>query len=274
MESRNTGIHAEFEKERKQVEMIRVENLVKTFRTAEEKVHAVHDISFSVQEGEIFGVIGLSGAGKSTLVRCLNRLERPDTGRIFIGDREITAMNERELMMERRKIGMIFQSYNLLMQQSVLDNVCFPLEIAGVHKKEAREKAMEYLETVGLAGKAKAYPAQLSGGQKQRVAIARTLASSPEIILCDEATNALDPETTGNILSLLKKINEEMGITIVIITHEMRVIEEICHRVAVLENGTIAEMGDVKDIMTAPQTRAAKRLILSRQNEKILADLA
>lgn len=274
MESRNTGIHAEFEKERKQVEMIRVENLVKTFRTAEEKVHAVHDISFSVQEGEIFGVIGLSGAGKSTLVRCLNRLERPDTGRIFIGDREITAMNERELMMERRKIGMIFQSYNLLMQRSVLDNVCFPLEIAGVHKKEAREKAMEYLETVGLAGKAKAYPAQLSGGQKQRVAIARTLASSPEIILCDEATSALDPETTGNILSLLKKINEEMGITIVIITHEMRVIEEICHRVAVLENGTIAEMGDVKDIMTAPQTRAAKRLILSRQNEKILADLA
>jgi len=256
------------------VEMIRVENLVKTFNTADAKIHAVHDISFSVQEGEIFGVIGLSGAGKSTLVRCLNLLERPDSGRIFIGDREITAMKNRELMMERRKIGMIFQSYNLLMQRSVLDNVCFPLEIAGVHKKEAREQAMEYLETVDLSGKAKAYPSQLSGGQKQRVAIARTLASSPEIILCDEATSALDPETTGNILSLLKKINEELGITIVIITHEMRVIEEICHRVAVLESGTIAEMGDVKDIMTAPKTRAAKRLILSRQNEKILADLA
>ena len=250
--------------------MIRVEHLSKTFDARREQVHAVQDVSLSVDKGEIFGVIGLSGAGKSTLVRCLNLLEIPTAGKVFINGRELTALSETELRQARREIGMIFQGFHLLMQRSVLDNVCFPMEIAGVKKADARKKALDYLRTVELEEKADAYPAQLSGGQKQRVAIARCLASDPKIILCDEATSALDPQTTQNILSLLQSINRKYGITIVVITHEMRVIEQICSRVAVLDKGQVVELGPVSEVFTNPQTRAAKRLILTRQSEQLL----
>ena len=253
--------------------MIRVENLCKTFDSRNLEVHALNDVSFSIEQGEIFGVIGLSGAGKSTLVRCLNLLERPTSGSVIINGKDMLSLSEAELRLTRREISMIFQEFNLLMQRSVIDNVCFPMEIAGVPKKEARERAMGYLKTVELAEKANAYPAQLSGGQKQRVAIARVLASDPRIILCDEATSALDPQTTQNILGLLKQINTELGITMVVITHEMRVIEQICSRVAVLDHGSIAEMGYVKDIFANPQTRAAKRLLLTRESEKLEEEL-
>ena len=209
-------------------EIIRAINISKTFQTSEGTVDAVKDVSFSIEKGDIFGIIGLSGAGKSTLVRCLNLLEKPDKGEIFVDDKDIMKLKEWELRKKRQEIGMIFQHFNLLMQRNVLDNVCFPLEIAGVRKKEARERARQFLETVGLSDKEKAYPSQLSGGQKQRVAIARVLASNPKILLCDEATSALDPQTTKSILSLLKKINQKYGITIVVITHEMAVIQEIC----------------------------------------------
>ena len=255
------------------MEMIRVEHLCKTFDSKSAHVHAVRDVSFSIAAGEIFGVIGLSGAGKSTLVRCLNLLEKPTSGTVMVDGKELTKLPEPELRKMRREIGMIFQGFNLLMQRSVLDNVCFPLEIAGVRKPEARTRALEYLKTVGLEEKAKSYPAQLSGGQKQRVAIARVLASQPKILLCDEATSALDPQTTQTILQLLKRINREFGITIVVITHEMRVVEEICSRVAVLDRGEVAELGPVQEIFSNPKTRAAKRLILSRQSERILDEL-
>ena len=242
------------------MEMIRVENLVKTFNTADAKIHAVHDISFSVQEGEIFGVIGLSGAGKSTLVRCLNLLEKPDSGRIFIGDREITAMKNRDLMLERRKIGMIFQSYNLLMQRSVLDNVCFPLEIAGVHKKESREKAMEYLETVGLAEKARAYPSQLSGGQKQRVAIVRALCMHPEILLFDEVTAALDPEMVREVLEVILDLANE-GKTMLIVTHEMQFARAVADRIVFLEGGHILEQAPPEEFFDNPKTQRAREFL-------------
>ena len=253
------------------MEIIRAEHLTKTFDARREQVHALRDVSFSIEKGEIFGVIGLSGAGKSTLVRCLNLLERPTSGQVFIDGRELTALNAALLREARRKIGMIFQEFNLLMQRSVLDNVCFPMEIAGgIKLREARELAMEYLRTVGLEEKAGAYPAQLSGGQKQRVAIARTLASEPQIILCDEATSALDPQTTQTILDLLRSINRDYGITMVVITHEMRVIEQICSRVAVLDHGTLAELGTVEEVFSAPKTAAARRLILTRKGEQLL----
>ncbi|MCR5467944.1 MAG: ATP-binding cassette domain-containing protein [Lachnospiraceae bacterium] len=255
------------------MEVIKVEHLAKSFDTAEQKVHAVRDISFSVEKGEIFGVIGLSGAGKSTLVRCLNLLERPDAGAVYVDGKNLMELNKNELMLARREISMIFQNYNLLMQRSVLDNVGFPLEIAGVSKSEARKQALHYLETVGLKEKANAFPAQLSGGQKQRVAIARALAAKPKIILCDEATSALDPETTDTILNLLSRINKEYGITIILITHEMRVVEEICNRVAVLDGGKIAEMGNTKEVFDNPKTLAAKRLLINRQSEKALMGL-
>ncbi len=197
------------------------------------------------------------------MVRCLNLLERPTSGNIYIGKNNLLELSERELRMERRKIGMIFQHFNLLMQRNVLDNVCFPLEIAGMKKKEARERASKLLKTVGLKEKAKAYPAQLSGGQKQRVAIARVLAANPEILLCDEATSALDPQTTKSILSLLKDINEKYGITIVVITHEMSVVREICSHVAVLEEGKLVESGTVDEVFDSPKTEAARKLILN-----------
>ena len=243
--------------------IIRVEKISRTFQTNNGQVEAVQDISFSIDRGEIFGIIGLSGAGKSTLVRCLNLLEKPNEGNIYIEGKNLMELSEKELRKERQDIGMIFQHFNLLMQRNVLDNVCFPLEIAGVSKRKARLRAMELLETVGLSEKAKAYPSQLSGGQKQRVAIARVLANNPKILLCDEATSALDPQTTKSILTLLKEINQKYGITIVVITHEMAVIQEICSRVAVLDHGKLVEENTVEELFRAPKTEEAKKLILN-----------
>lgn len=243
--------------------MIKVSHLYKTYHSVENDVEAVNDVSFEIKKGEIFGIIGLSGAGKSTLVRCLNLLEKPDKGEVIIDGDNLQELSEKQLRLKRRKIGMIFQAFNLLMQVTVLDNVCFPLELAGVNKTEAKKKALEYLEIVGLKNKADAYPSQLSGGQKQRVAIARVLASNPEILLCDEATSALDPETTKSILSLLKDINKKYGITIILITHEMAVIQEICHRCAVLENGKLMEENTVEELFRHPKTNAARRLIFN-----------
>ena len=245
--------------------IIEINNVSKTFDAKKSNIHALSNISLSVEEGEIFGVIGLSGAGTSTLVRGMNLLEKPTEGEVIVDGKNLVKLPAKELRLMRREIGMIFQHFNLLMQRNVLDNVCFPMEIAGVKKREAREKAKKYLDIVGLSEKAKAYPVQLSGGQKQRVAIARTLASNPRIILCDEATSALDPQTTGTILSLLKQINKEYGITVVVITHEMRVVEEICDRVAVLDHGKLAEVGPVREIFDNPKTNAAKSLLLERR---------
>ena len=216
-------------------EIITVRGLTKSFADGEKKVTALNGVDLTVYEGDIFGVIGLSGAGKSTFVRCLNRLEEPDEGSIIINGQDVRELSEKELNIARRNIGMIFQQFNLLSQASILDNVCFPMEIAHWKKAEARKRALELIELVGLAGRENAYPAQLSGGMKQRVAIARALTLSPKILLCDEATSALDPATTRSILTLLKKINKELGVTIVIITHQMSVIEEACNRVAILD---------------------------------------
>ena len=243
--------------------IIRVDNINKTFSASNGQVEAVKDISFSIQKGDIFGIIGLSGAGKSTLVRCLNLLEKPNEGNIYIDGKNLMELSAKELRRERQDIGMIFQHFNLLMQRNVLDNICFPLEIAGVGRKEAKKRAYELLDTVGLSEKAKAYPAQLSGGQKQRVAIARVLANNPKILLCDEATSALDPQTTKSILNLLKDINKKYGITIVVITHEMAVIQEICSKVAVLDHGRLVEEGTVEELFRAPKTEEAKKLILN-----------
>lgn len=247
--------------------MIQVENLCKSFSTKNGTVEAVRNISFSIEKGEIFGIIGLSGAGKSTLVRCLNLLERPTSGTVRVNGKNLTKLSEKELCKERQNIGMIFQHFNLLMQRTALDNVCFPMEIAGISKKEARKKALEYLKVVGLEEKALSYPSQLSGGQKQRVAIARVLASDPKILLCDEATSALDPQTTKAILELIKEINRDYGITVVVITHEMSVVQEICNRVAVLESGTLVESGTVEELFRSPKTEAARRLVFSERTQ-------
>ena len=241
--------------------MIQVENLCKRFNTKGGTVEAAKNISFSIEKGEIFGIIGLSGAGKSTLVRCLNLLERPTSGTVRVNGKNLTELSEKELRKERQKVGMIFQHFNLLMQKNVLENVCFPLYIQGKKKAEARAKALELLEIVGLADRAKAYPAQLSGGQKQRVAIARALASDPQILLCDEATSALDPQTTSSILELLQDINQKFGITIVIITHQMSVVREICTHVAIMKDGEVKEQGLVEEIFSHPKSQVAKELI-------------
>jgi D-methionine transport system ATP-binding protein len=242
--------------------IIEVRDLCKSFATKDGTVDALKNISLQIEQGDIFGIIGMSGAGKSTLVRCLNYLERPTSGQVLVGGRELSSLEDRELRQLRSSIGMIFQSFNLLMQRNVIDNICFPLEIQGVKRAEALQKAEKLLSTVDLSDKKKAYPAQLSGGQKQRVAIARALACDPKILLCDEATSALDPQTTQSILQLLKKINKEMGITIVIITHQMSVVREICTNVAIIEEGSLVENGKVIDIFSHPQSRAAKRLII------------
>ena len=241
---------------------IEVKHLSKTFEQKGITVHALQDINLNIELGDIYGIIGMSGAGKSTLVRCLNYLERPTEGEVLIEGKDLGSLNEKELREQRSDIAMIFQHFNLLMQKSVLDNICFPLQIQGVKKKEARTKARELLKTVGLEEKEKAYPAQLSGGQKQRVANARALAVNPKILLCDEATSALDRQTTASILALLKQINEQFGITIVIITHQMSVIREICNRVAIIERGALVEDGSVTDIFNHPKSKAAKELIL------------
>ena len=247
---------------------LEVHNLCKTFSAKNGSVEALRGVSLSICKGEIFGVIGLSGAGKSTLVRCMNLLERPDSGDVLLNGESLLKLNKEQLRLRRQKIGMIFQHFNLLEQQTVLENVCFPMEIRGIPKKERREKALELLKKVGLAEKAKAYPAQLSGGQKQRVAIARVLANGPEILLCDEATSALDPETTQTILRLLKTIRDTLGITIVVITHEMRVIQQVCTRVAVLDGGLVQEEGSVSEVFAAPKSKAARRLLLMADEEE------
>ena len=247
--------------------MIQVENLCKRFNTKGGTVEAAKNISFSIEKGEIFGIIGLSGAGKSTLVRCLNLLERPTSGPVRVNGKNLTELSEKELRKERQKIGMIFQHFNLLMQRTALDNVCFPMEIAGIKKAEARKKALEYLKIVGLEEKALSYPSQLSGGQKQRVAIARVLASDPQILLCDEATSALDPQTTKAILELIKEINRDYGITVVVITHEMSVVQEICDKVAVLERGALVETGTVEELFRNPKTDEAKKLVFSGRTQ-------
>jgi D-methionine transport system ATP-binding protein len=241
--------------------LIEIEHLSKTFGAGEVQVTALNDVSLSIGQGEIFGIIGLSGAGKSTLVRCINVLERPEQGRILFHGKDLLALKEKQLRKQRRRISMIFQGFNLLDQRTALDNICFPLELAGVNKKETRKKAEELLETVGMPDKADAYPVQLSGGQKQRIAIARALASNPEVLLCDEATSALDPQTTESILALLQKINKERGITVILITHQMSVIEQICHRVAILDHGTVAEIGKVEDVFSNPRSIAGRRLV-------------
>jgi len=242
--------------------MIELKHLSKTYRSAAGDVEALKDINLTINDGEIFGVIGLSGAGKSTLVRCIDLLEVPTDGEVIIDGRQLTSLPKRELLELRRSIGMIFQSFNLLEQRSVIDNIAFPLEIAGVAKAEARKRAKELLEVVGLSQRENAYPAQLSGGQKQRVAIARALATEPKYLLCDEATSALDPNTTASILELLESINRTMGVTIIIITHEMKVIEQICDRVAVIDRSRIAEEGTVKEVFTNPKSEIARELIL------------
>lgn len=247
--------------------IIEVRHLYKNFEQKGNTVEALKDISLQIEAGDIYGIIGMSGAGKSTLVRCLNYLERPTRGEVLIEGRDLVALKEKELRAQRSDIAMIFQHFNLLMQKSVIDNICFPLKIQGWSKTEAKARAYELLKTVGLEEKADAYPAQLSGGQKQRVAIARALASNPKILLCDEATSALDPQTTASILALLKEINRSMGITIVIITHQMSVIREICSHVAIVEKGEIAEHGLVEDIFNHPKSKAARELILRDRPE-------
>lgn len=242
--------------------IIKVENLNKTFQTKGGQVDALKDISLDIEEGEIYGIIGMSGAGKSTLVRCLNYLERPTSGRVSVDGRDLSALSDKDLRKLRTSIGMIFQSFNLLSQKNVLANVMFPLQITGMPREEAIKRARSLLETVGLPDKEKSYPAQLSGGQCQRVAIARALANDPKIILCDEATSALDPQTTEQILQLLKKINREMRVTIVIITHQMSVVRRICDSVAIIEKGELAEYGSVDEIFAHPKSKAAKRLII------------
>ena len=242
--------------------MIELCNVSKSFETVDKTVEAVKNVSLTINDGDIYGIIGLSGAGKSTLVRCMNFLEVPTSGDVKYNGVALSSLSKKELLEKRKKIGMIFQGFNLLAQRNVLRNVCYPMEICGIPRKKAEEKAKSLLETVGLGDKLKAYPSQLSGGQKQRVAIARALATDPEVILCDEATSALDPNTTNQILTLLKKINEEMGVTIVVITHEMRVVEKICNRVAVLNHGEVMEEGLVKDIFIAPKSAIARELIL------------
>ncbi len=241
--------------------IIQIKDVSKTFVGKENTVEALRGIDLDIHKGEIYGIIGMSGAGKSTLVRCLNFLEKPTKGTVLVEGKDLSVLEEKELRRMRTQIAMIFQHFNLLMQRTVLDNICFPLEIVGQKKKEARGRAEELLKIVGLSEKAKAYPAQLSGGQKQRVAIARALATNPKILLCDEATSALDPTTTKSILALLKEINERYGITIVIITHEMAVVQEICTHVAIIDGGSLAETGTVEEVFARPKTSAAKRLV-------------
>ncbi len=244
--------------------MIQLENLGKTYISGTNRVEAIRNIDLTVEDGDIFGIIGLSGAGKSTLVRCVNFLEKPTEGRVLFDGVDLGKLTPAQLREKRRQMSMIFQGFNLLEQRTALKNVCYPLEISGVSRAQAKEKALHLLELVGLADKAGSYPSQLSGGQKQRVAIARALATDPKVLLCDEATSALDPNTTRSILELLQNINRTMGVTIIIITHEMKVIEQICNKVAVLDNSRVAEIGNVKDIFVAPKSRIAKELILPK----------
>ena len=243
--------------------MIELIGVTKAFETDHGRVLAADNVSLKIEKGEIYGIIGFSGAGKSTLVRCINLLERPDSGKVLVGGEDITTLRGRALREKRRKIGMIFQQFNLFATRTVEDNVAFPLRYRKIPKTAIREKVTRLLAIVGLSDKAKSYPSELSGGQKQRVAIARALASDPEILLCDEATSALDPQTTEQILELLKNLNTELGITIVLITHEMQVIKKICHSVTVLENGRVAESGKVYDIFANPKADVTRSFAMT-----------
>ncbi len=253
--------------------MIELKNVSKTFKTNQKEVQAVKNVNLTVDAGEIFGVIGYSGAGKSTLVRCINLLERPTEGQVIIENTDLTQLKEKELRTERQNIGMIFQQFNLLASRTAYQNVEFPLKGRGYSKEEIREKVESLLDLVGIADKANTYPSELSGGQKQRVAIARALATDPKILLCDEATSALDPQTTKSILKLLKEVNRKLGITIVIITHEMEVIKEICHRVAVMEGGYVVELNDVVSVFSNPQAQITKEFIRSTSSLSRIDDL-
>lgn len=241
--------------------MIELNHLSKTFSTGDGEFQALDDVNLTIQTGDIFGIVGMSGAGKSTLVRCINLLEKPTSGQVIIDDQDMTALGAKKLREVRRSISMIFQQFNLLMQRTCLKNICFPMEIAGVAPAEAKKRALELLDIVGLPDKAEAYPSQLSGGQKQRIAIARALASDPKVLLCDEATSALDPTTTRSILRLIQDINRRLGLTVIVITHEMAVVEEICSHVAILEHGRMVETGTVEEVFSNPKTDAGRRLV-------------
>lgn len=254
--------------------MIEIKNLSKTFKTADGSLDALKDVTLTINDGDIYGVIGMSGAGKSTLVRCINMLERPTEGQVLIDGVDMDTLSSKQLRAARRDITMIFQGFNLLMQRTCLKNICFPLELEGMKKSDAKKRALELLEIVGLPDKAKAYPAQLSGGQQQRIAIARALATNPKVLLCDEATSALDPNTTHSILNLIRDINKELGITVIVITHQMSVVEEICNRVAILDNGTVVEQGDVSTVFAHPKSDAAKRLVFPDAATDIFAPSA
>lgn len=251
--------------------MIEIKNLSKTFKTADSSLDALKNVSLTINDGDIYGIIGMSGAGKSTLVRCINMLERPTEGQILIDGVDMGSLSSKQLRDARRNITMIFQGFNLLMQRNCLKNICFPLELEGMKKEDAKKRALELLEIVGLPDKAKAYPAQLSGGQQQRIAIARALATNPKVLLCDEATSALDPNTTHSILNLIRDINKKLGITVIIVTHQMSVVEETCNRVAILDNGTVVEQGEVSTVFAHPQSAAAKRLVFPDASDEIFA---
>ncbi|MBP3480891.1 MAG: ATP-binding cassette domain-containing protein [Clostridia bacterium] len=250
--------------------MIEIENLTKTYHTSDGAVEALKNVSLKIEDCDIFGIIGMSGAGKSTLVRCINMLERPDSGSVRIDGCDMCALSQKELRRARRSITMIFQGFNLLMQRNCLANVCFPLELEGMKRADARRRAYELLETVGLADKAGAYPSQLSGGQQQRVAIARALATSPKVLLCDEATSALDPTTTNSVLELIRDINRKFGITVIIITHQMSVVESVCRHVAILDGGEVAETGEVAEVFAHPKTAAARRLVFPENDGELV----
>lgn len=239
--------------------MIEIKDLTKEFQTADGTVEALRNVNLNIQDGDIYGIIGMSGAGKSTLVRCINMLERPTKGQVLIDGQDIAKLSDKELRAVRRDVTMIFQGFNLLMQRTCLKNICFPLELIGMDKEKAKKRALELLDVVGLPDKANAYPAQLSGGQQQRIAIARALATDPKVLLCDEATSALDPKTTHAILELIRDINQRLGITVIIITHQMSVVEEICNRVAILDSGSVVEEGVVSEVFSSPKSKAAKR---------------
>ena len=253
--------------------MIELKNISKTYYTSGNAVEAVKDVTLTVNDGDIFGIIGFSGAGKSTLVRCINLLERPTSGQVLIDGKDITKLSAKELRTARKKIGMIFQHFNLMPSRTVLDNVTYALKGSGISKSEMREKALKLLELVEIADKAEMYPSNLSGGQKQRVAIARALANDPKILLCDEATSALDPQTTKQILALLKSLNETLGITIVLITHEMAAVKEICNRTAVMDKGSVIELNDTFSVFADPQNTLTKDFIATTSNLKKIYSL-
>ncbi len=252
--------------------MIEIKHLSKTFQMKDGAVNALKDINLTIPDGSIYGIIGMSGAGKSTLVRCINLLERPTEGSVVIDGTAMETLSPAALRERRREITMIFQQFNLLMQRSCLKNICFPMELAGVKKADAEKRAKELLEMVGLPDKANAYPAQLSGGQKQRIAIARALATNPKVLLCDEATSALDPNTTHSILTLIKDINQKLGITVVVITHQMSVVKEICTHVAILDDGEVVEDGLVSAVFSAPKSQAARHLVFPGGADAAVSD--